>query len=288
MSLYTYRHVISNERTCYWMLHRLRWPKKVECPRCKSQKNWKMYESGRPEYRCKQCRYHFSLLTGTDLQATRLPLTKWVLAASLFGLGISSVALAREIQVSQRIAWSMLHKFRKAIESSQILRKLRGSVEVDETYIGGRSKGKRGRGAGHKTIVVGFRTRTGKVRSMVVESIKTKDMQRILKQHLAQGTKLYTDEYSIYHPARTWGFNHRRIKHSKWFVRGQTHTQGIEGYWGHLKPNLVARHRSVSPKHLPGYLAEADVKHNLGLDTDFTDLILHSLINRNDSYPLSE
>lgn len=115
----------------------------------------------------------FSLLTGTELQGTRLPLTKWVLAAALFSIGISSVALSREIQVSQRIAWKMLSKFRKALKDSQLLHKLRGSVEVDETYIGGHYKGKRGRGAGHKTIVVGFRTRTGKVRSMVVDSIKT-------------------------------------------------------------------------------------------------------------------
>lgn len=279
MSLYTYRHVISNERTCYWMLHRIRWPKKVSCPRCQSVTVWNMQESGRPEYRCKQCRYHFSLFTGTELQGTRLPLTKWVLAAALFSIGISSVALAREIQVSQRIAWKMLSKFRQALQDSQILRKLRGSVEVDETYIGGRYKGKRGRGAGHKTIVVGFRTRTGKVRSMVVDSIKTKQMRKILKEQVAQGSRLYTDEYSIYHPVRSWGFRHRRIKHSKWFVRGTTHTQGIEGYWGHLKPNLVARHRSVSPKHLPRYLAEADVKHNLGLDTDFTALILKVLVS---------
>lgn len=278
MSLYTYRHVISNERTCYWMLHRIRWPKKVICPRCQSVTVWHMRESGRPEYRCKQCRYHFSLLTGTELQGTRLPLTKWVLAAALFSIGISSVALSREIQVSRRIAWKMLSKFRKALKDSQLLHKLRGSVEVDETYIGGHYKGKRGRGAGHKTIVVGFRTRTGKVRSMVVDSIKTKQMRKILKEQVAQGSRLYTDEYSIYHPARSWGFRHRRIKHSKWFVRGTTHTQGIEGYWGHLKPNLVARHRSVSQKHLPRYLAEADVKHNLGLDTDFTAIILKILV----------
>lgn len=285
MSLYTYRHAISNERTCYWMLHRLRWPKKVTCPRCHATKSWKMHDSGRPRYRCKECRFHYSLLTGTEIQGTHLPLTKWVLAAALFSLGISSHALSREIQVSQRIAWSMLAKFRKAIKASQILRKLRGSVEVDKTYFGGRAKGIRGRGAGHKTIVIGFRTRTGAVRALVVETLKTNQMKKLLKQQLAQGARLFTDEYSIYHPVRSWGFKHRRIKHSKWFVRGQTHTQGIEGYWGHLKPTLVGRHRSVSPKHLPGYLAEADLKHNLGLDTDFADYILRQLLSSDKVLP---
>lgn len=278
MALYAYRHVISNERTCYWLLHRLRWPDGVRCPRCQSPSYWRMLERGRPEYRCKQCRYHFSLLTGTELQASRLPLTKWVLAAGLFGIGISSHGLAREIQVSQRIAWTMLAKFRKALQANQLLRKLRGSVEVDETYFGGRTKGTRGRGAAHKTIVVGFRSRTGRIRSLVIATIKTRDMHRILTQQVAQGSRLYTDDYFIYHPVRNWGFRHRRVQHSKRFVRGQTHTQGIEGYWGHLKPTLVARHRSVSPKHLQRYLSEADVKHNLGLNTDFTALIMRQLI----------
>jgi transposase-like protein len=278
MALYDYRHIISNERTCYWLLHRLRWPSGVYCPRCESRSWWRMPEQGRPEYRCKQCRYHFSLLSGTELQSTRLPLTKWVLAAALFSIGISSHGLAREIQVSQRIAWSMLVKFRKALQANQLLHKLRGSVEVDETYIGGRTKGTRGRGAAHKTIVLGFRTRTGRVRSMVIATIKTREMRRIITEQIVQGARLYTDDYSIYQPVRTWGFRHRRIKHSKRFVRGATHTQGIEGYWGHLKPTLVARHRAVSPKHLQGYLAEADVKHNLGFDTDFTSLILCQLV----------
>jgi len=285
MALYAYRHVIANERTCYWLLHRLRWPDGVECPGCQSRSYWHMLERGRPEYRCKQCGYHFSLLTRTELHGTRLPLTKWALAAALFSIGISSHGLAREIQVSQRIAWTMLAKFRKALQDNQLLRKLRGSVEVDETYFGGRTKGKRGRGAAHKTIVLGLRTRTGRIRSMVIATIKTRDMQKILTQQIAQGSRLYTDNYFIYRPARTWGFRHRRVQHSKQFVRGQTHTQGIEGYWGHLKPTLVARHRSISPKHLPRYLAEADVKHNLGLDTDFTALILRELIATKASLP---
>lgn len=285
MSLYTYRHAIANERVCYWMLHRLWWPEKVTCPRCQSTKIWKMHDGGRARYRCKECRFHFSLLTGTEIQGTHLPLSKWVLSAALFSAGISSHGLSREIQVSQRIAWLMLTKFRRAIKSSQILRKLRGSVEVDETYIGGRAKGKRGRGAGHKTIVIGFRTRTGTVRSMVVVTLKTRQLQQLLKQQIAQGSRLFTDEYVIYDPARSWGFKHRRIKHGEWFVRGQTHTQGIEGYWGHLKPTLVGRHRSVSPKHLPGYLAEADMKHNLGLDTDFTAIILGRLVSGNQVLP---
>ena len=244
-----------------------------------------MLEHGRPEYRCKDCGYHFSLLTRTDLHGSRLPLTKWALAAALVAVGISSRQLARELQVSQRIAWSMLAKFRKTLQDHQLLHKLRGSVEVDETYIGGRVKGKHGRGAAHKTIVIGFRTRTGRIRTMVMPQIKTHDMYQILTQHIVRGSRLYTDQYFIYDPVRRWGFRHRRLKHTERFVRGQTHTQGIEGYWGHLKPMLMARHRSVSPKYLQGYLAEADAKHNLGLKADLTALILQRLVTTRSVLP---
>lgn len=278
MALYAYRHVIANERTCYWLLHRLRWPNGVGCPRCHTHRAWRMDDRGRCDYRCKACRYHFSLLTGTALQGTRLPLTKWVLAVALFKIGISSHALARELQVSQRIAWRLLASLRQVLRRKGLLRKLRGQVEVDETYIGGRHKGKRGRGAAHKTVVLGLRTRSGKVRSLVIPCLKTQEVRAILKQHVAQGARLYTDEFLSYRRARRWGFRHRRIKHLARFVRGQIHTQGIEGYWGHVKPTLVARHRAVSPEHLPGYLAEADYKHNLPQGVDFIQEMLERLL----------
>jgi len=278
MALYAYRHVIANERTCYWMLHRFHWPTGVICPRCSNRRIWRMCEKGRNEYRCQKCRYHFSLLTGTVLQKTQLPLTKWVLAVALFKVGISSHSLARELQVSQRIAWRMLQVFRRATGQKGLISKLRGSVEVDETYVGGRHKGHRGRGAAHKSIVVGFRTRRGKVRTTVVPCLKTKVVRAVLEQHVAQGARLYTDEFRTYGKVRSWGFRHRRIKHSKCFVRGKTHTQGIEGYWGHLKPTLLARHRAVSPKYLSGYLAEAEYKHNTSKEVDFIKEMLLQLL----------
>jgi transposase-like protein len=285
MSLYAYRHVIANERTCYWLLHRLRWPGGVECPRCNGRQVWRMDDRGRCEYRCIGCRYHFSLLTGTVLQGTRLPLTKWVLAIALLKIGISSRALARELQVSQRIAWRMLTLFRQLLYSNRLLRKLRGAVEVDDTYIGGHRKGMRGRGAAGKTVVLGLRTRRGRVRSLVIPHLKTDAVRTILNQQVARGARLYTDELHSYCRTRTWGFQHRCIKHAKRFVRGQTHTQGIEGYWGHLKPTLVARHRSVSQKHLQEYLAEADYKYNCSEHIDFIQEILHQILNPNSLLP---
>lgn len=278
MGLYDYRHVIANERTCFWFIHRLRWPQGVRCPGCDSTAIYAMREHGSVRYRCKTCRMRFSLRTGTALEGSRLPLSKWVLAIGLFRVGLSARALARELAVSRQSAWELLHRLRDALKRDVLARKLRGRIEVDETYVGGRHKGKRGRGAAHKTIVLGLKVRDGRVRSLVIPSVATAEIHKILKGHVAKGARLFTDELSSYRRVRGLGYRHRRVAHSRHFVRGQTHTQGIEGHWGHVKPNLVARHRSVSPRHLQRYLVEADFKHRLPEDTDFIALMLHRLL----------
>lgn len=278
MGLYDYRHVIANERTCFWFIHRLRWPKGVVCPDCASRRIFVMREGGAARYRCKDCRRRFSLRTGTLLEGSKLPLTKWVLAVGLLRVGLSSRALARELSVSRQAAWEMLHRLRDALANDVLARKLRGRIEVDETYVGGRHKGRRGRGAAHKSIVLGLKVRKGRVRSLVIPSVATAEIHRLLKRHVAKGTRLFTDEFAAYRRVRGLGYRHRRVKHSARFVRGTTHTQSIEGHWGHVKPNLVARHRSVSPKHLQRYLVEADFKHRWPEGVDFIDAVLRRLV----------
>lgn len=279
MGLYDYRHVIANERTCYWFIHRLRWAKGPVCPGCGTARPYAMREHGIVRYRCKDCGRRFSLRTGTVFEGSRLPLTKWVLAIGLFRIGISARSLAREINVAVRVAWAMLHKLRDVVQRDVLTRKLKGRIEVDETYIGGRRKGQRGRGAAHKTIVLGLKVRRGRVRSLVVPSVATRDLHAAIKAHVAKGARLYTDEFKSYRRLRRLGYRHCRVKHSEWFVRGQSHTQAIEGHWGHVKPTLVARHRSVSPKHLQRYLAEADIKHRLPEDMDFIAFMLRRLVS---------
>jgi len=286
MGLYDYRHVIANERTCYWFIHRLRWPRGVVCPGCASPHVFAMRERGTVRYRCKACRRRFSLLTGTLLQGSKLPLTKWVLAVGLLRIGLSSRALARELTVSRQSAWEVLHRLRDALKRDVLARKLRGRVEVDETYVGGRHKGRRGRGAARKTIVVGLKVRKGRVRSLVIPSVGSAEIHRVLKHHVAKGARLFTDEFSSYRRVRGLGYRHRRVAHSRRFVRGQTHTQSIEGHWGHVKPNLVARHRSVSPKHLQRYLVEADFKHRWPEDVDFIDVVLRRLVEPQVGLPI--
>lgn len=285
MGLYLYRHVIANERTSFWFVHRLRWPRGVRCPDCGSSTIYTMREGALPRYRCKVCARHFSVRTGTLLEGSRLPLTKWVLAIGLLRVGISARALARELAVSRQTAWELLHRLREALRGDVFARKLRGRIEVDETYIGGRHKGKRGRGAAHKSVVIGLKVREGRVRSLLIPSVSTSEIHRVLKAHVAKGARLYTDEFSSYRKVRRIGYRHRRVAHSRRFVRGQTHTQSIEGHWGHIKPTLVARHRAVSPKHLQRYLIEADFKHRLPEEIDFIALVFNRLLATQPALP---
>lgn len=283
MSLYAYRQFIASERACQRLWQQLRWPQGVRCPACEGRRIWRMREGAQRDYRCRRCGHHFSDTAGTIFAKTRTPLAKWVLAIGLFRVGISAQGLARELAVGYKTAWKMGMTLRTAITADPLLERLAGRVEVDETYFGGRQKGKRGRGAAHKTAVVGLRERTGRVRSLVVPNVKSPTLRGAIRQHVTQGTVVYTDAYTSYARVREDGYRHRPLDHRTRFVRGQTHTQSIEGYWGHVKPQLVARHRSVSPRHLPQYLAEADFKFNTRNEPDFIGLVLRKLI---EPYPL--
>jgi transposase-like protein len=285
MPLYDYRRVIASERASWALLHRVRWPDGPRCPHCDTRRPWRMHHRGRPAYRCRTCRAHFNALTGTALADTRLPLSKWVLAIGLFKVGISSRALAEELCVSPHTAWQLLHRLRRAVQHVDWLQQLQGQIEVDDTYVGGKRKGPRGRGARHKTLVIGLKERGGRVRSLAITALTQTTIHAILRAHVAQGARVYTDEFAAYGRLHSLGLRHRRIKHVARFVRGQTHTQGIEGHWGHLKPTLVARHRSVAPHHLQKYLAEADVKHNFPPDRDFIAFMLTQLTTCERSLP---
>lgn len=127
--------------------------------------------------------------------------------------------------------------------------------------------------------MLGLKVRNGRVRSLVLPSVATRDIHAVLKTHVSKGARLFTDELPSYRRVRRLGFCHRRVKHSERFTRGQSHTQGIEGHWGHVKPTLVARHRSVSPKYLPRYLGEADLRHRMPKDMDFIAFMLKRLVS---------
>jgi transposase len=274
-----YRAFIASETACVRLLRQLRWPRGIRCLACGYGRVWRMREAGRTEYRCKRCGSHFSDTSGTVFARSRTPLTKWVLAIGLFRVGCSARALAQELCVTYKTAWRLVTILRTVLTAGPLLVRLAGHVEVDETYFGSRRKGPRRRGAAGKTPLVGLRQRDGYVRSLVVPNLQSRTLRAVIRQRVTRGSVVLTDQYSRYNRVQWDGFRYHRIDHTARFVRGQIHTQQFEGYWGHVKPQLMARHRQFAPHRLPGYLGEADFKFNRRNECDFIGLMLSKPIH---------
>lgn len=177
-----------------------------------------------------------------------------------------------------KTAWTLLTTLRTVLVADPLPTRLAGHVEVDETYFGGRRKRKRGRGAAGKTPVVRLRQRDGHVRSLVVPNAQSRTLRAVIRQHVTRGRAVVTDQYSSDNGVRQDGFRHHRIDRTARFVRGQTHTPHIEGHWGHVKPQLTARHQQIAPHRLQGYLAEAGFNLNTRKEPDFIGVMLSKLV----------
>lgn len=282
MGLYNYRRYLASERACLQLVRQIRWPRGVQCPRCEHRRIWKTHERGLRKYFCGRCRFKFSDTSGTLFEKTRTPLSKWVLAIGLWKLGCSAKTLQAELGVTYKTAWTMLHAMRRAVIDDTLFRQLSGHVEVDETYFGGRRKGKRGRGAAGKTIVLGLRQRGGRVKTLVVPDLKAATFRRLIQQHVRRGSTIYTDGF--WDHVDLVGYDHHIIDHTKRFTMNHLrHTQTVESVWAHTKPDLKARHHAISPQYLQQYLAERDFMFNHRQHPDLTRLVLEKLLTQ---YPL--
>ena len=281
MNLYAYRMIVANERKCEMFFHRLRFPNGVVCPRCSSRKVWSYDKDGKRRWKCQKCRRDFSLLTGTPLSGTKLPLSKWVFAIGLFKVGISAHALMSEISVTYKVAWNMLRIIRSVLPQDEIFGCLEGEIEMDESYDGGRRKGKRGRGAAGKKIVVGFKERGGgrRVRTVHVMSVKTDVLRSLIRDHTkSEGRRLLADASAMGKKLKQEGIISDLIDHGEAYAIGDVHTQGIEGYWGHRKTKLTATYRKTSSKYHQLYLDEHAFKTNLPKTSDFMLTLLQKLV----------
>ena len=249
------------------------WPTGRCCPRCGSVRTHEASHAKSP-YRCTDCRAYFSVKTGTALEGSKVPLRKWVFAIYLETTslkGVSSMKLHRDLKVTQKTAWFMLHRLREvwAIDKAG---NFSGPVEVDETYVGGKRKNmsnaKRkelagtGRGAVGKTAVVGAKDRaTNQVRATVVERTDKPSLHGFVAAHAAPDATIYTDDALVY---ETLPYDHTAVRHSvAEYVKGQAHTNGVESFWSMLKRAHTGVFHKLSPKHLDRYVREFAAKHNL-------------------------
>jgi len=237
------------------------------------------------DYRCRACHHHFSVASGTIKTRAHLTCTQWVMAIGLVKLGVSARGLEWALGCHYRTANRALHVLRAAVTSDPLLASLSGEIETDETYYGGRRKGKRGRGAAGKTIVLGFKERGGRVRTVVIPDITRATLHGSVQRHVAPGSTVYTDGLTSYRGMDERTYVHVPFDHSVRFVHSDVvHTQGIEGHWGITKPGNKARYRKLTPKNLPGICAESDFRVNHRENPDFMGLLLHYVLH---SYPLS-
>ncbi len=277
----------STDEHCRELLKRLRWPNGIECPRCKSTTVSNI--STQKKFECVGCEYQFSVLSNTIFHDTHLPLSTWFLATLLVceaKKGMSALQLKRTLwgqhKGSYKTAWYLCHRIRHAMKQvDQPL--LSGTVELDETYIGGRT---RGRGKGFhkdtKEVVIGIRERGGDLRFFHAEDAKSGTLAKYIKENISTDVEVVvTDEFSGYPSAMIeagiHGRKHKTVNHSaKEYVRGDAYTNTVESAFSLLKRGIVGSWHKISAKHLQAYLDEMTFRFDRRKSsTIFLDTVRH-------------
>jgi transposase-like protein len=265
----------SDEQVCIDTIAALRWPDGPSCPKCGSTEHY--YLSTQKRWKCKQCSKQFSVKVGTIFEDSPISLDKWL--AALWMLvncknGISSYEVGRDLGLTQKSAWFVLHRLRLALQNNSV-NKIGGKgceIEADETFIGGAArfmhKERRDRyttaqrGKGDKLTVMGILERGGEVRAMTLPNNRKHNVQGEIRRHVKAHSAIYTDALLSYQGLKYQDFAHQVIDHAEKYVDGRVHTNGMENFWSLLKRQLKGTYISAEPFHMFRYLDEQVYRYN--------------------------
>lgn len=249
---------------CLDHLFHTRYGEQIECPKCAKQGKFHRIRK-RPVYECAWCGHQVSPMVGTPFARSHTALQKWFYAMYLFTTtrhGVSAKELQRQLGVTYKTAWRMGHEIRKYMGKVDGDTPLSGHVEVDETWVGGKTTKEAPRA--NKTVVFGMVEREGSIITRVVDDVRRVTLERHILKFIRKGSRISSDEFTSYLTLRRHGYDHRSVNHKKKeYARGQTHTNTLEGFWSLLKRSIRSTHIHVSKQHLAKYLGEFEYRHNM-------------------------
>jgi transposase len=248
-----------------------------DCPYCQGTR---INRVRRAKYKCYTCNREWGVRRGSILEGLRVPFTKFLMAIKLFEIDTSVREAAKQLGLAYNTVYNLHSLIRNAILTVDgSTNSFSCEIEMNESYFGGRRKGKRGRGAAGKVPVFGILERGGKVTFEVVSDVQSETLLELAIKKVKRGSLIYTDKFRSYNGLVSYGFKHRRIDHGKKFANGKVYINGIEGFWSFAKERLLKYH-GVDAEKFPLYLKELEYRYN-HRDRDLFDDLIQVLVGYN-------
>lgn len=280
---------------CRAYLEHMRWPDGPHCPKCGANHPWSITRKSDTKnkvksiYRCRECKKQYTATIGTIFEDSHIPLSTWFAAIYLMcgsKKGISAHQIHRTLNITYKSAWFMCHRIREAMQDEVLFSPLSGTIEEDETYVGGKTRGhwvwrerikdevnmgirpKNTCPRKDKAVVFGILERDGRARTKHIPAINSAIARKMLNENVdIKNSRLITDANSAYRLIKNY-IQHDMIDHAETYVKGDIHTQGIENYWSILKRGLYGVFHHVDAKYLENYLHEFEYRFNRRKITD--------------------